>query len=563
MKIQTKVLFLLTVVIVCFFCAVFLLRKVEEKRLALYRVNLLTQSHMYFDKILDLNGNSLNLFTMDYSNWDEMVKFVSTVSPKWAAQNLVVGLNTYKSDSVWIFDPGLKLRYSTTHSDHPDLTKYGIDTAMLKDLFAKNYFSHYFAKTPYGFVEIRTAPIQPTADDKRETPPKGYMLAGKLWTKDYINEISAIAEARVAVSEGAAGKENGEMGEYKASFIEPLPGWDGKPVASLYIEKELYGAREFARIASYEMYLSIVFAIAMFLLLYTRLMNWVNKPLSAIMKSLKAGNSLPLEELHSKEVEIKQIAALIRSFFEQNEKILKGTEERERLQLQLMQASKLASMGTMAGGVAHELNNPITGILGFAQLLIQNLQGDERNVEDAKRIEALSLRCRNIITTLLAFARQENVKLSHVDVNEAVERTMELAGNQLRVSGIEVEKQLLSPLPMVNANIVQLQQVFLNLITNASFAMGKNGKLTIITGVDRDNVFVKFSDTGPGISKENILKIFDPFFTTKPVGQGTGLGLSLSHGIISALGGKIEVESVEGAGTTFTIILPSAAAGKL
>ena len=233
--------------------------------------------------------------------------------------------------------------------------------------------------------------------------------------------------------------------------------------------------------------------------------------------------------------------------------------ERRAVQQQLLMSSKLASIGELASGVAHELNNPLTGIMGYAQLLTakQNVPQDVKI--DLDRIYGESQRAARIVQNLLSFARRRKPEKSYFDVNELVQRTLELRDYELRTSNIGVHLDLAADLPWTMADYHQIQQVVLNIIINSEQAVAelkRRGKIRVTTGMKEGCIRICIGDNGLGISAEQIDKVFDPFFTTKEVGSGTGLGLSVCHGIVTQHGGNIYAESQKGRGTTFTVDLP-------
>lgn len=232
------------------------------------------------------------------------------------------------------------------------------------------------------------------------------------------------------------------------------------------------------------------------------------------------------------------------------------TRELHRTQEQLFQAEKLIAVGQLAAGVAHEINNPIGVILGFAQVLLKKFSEDDSVYKPLKTVEKEALRCKNIIQNLLDFARRSEIVLRLVNVNRVLEDSCALMEHKFSLQNVKVIKGYDPNLPEVLADENQLQQVFVNIILNAYQAMPEGGELRITTRTVGKEVQILFSDTGVGISPENLNRIFDPFFTTKDVGEGTGLGLSVSYGIIERHGGSIEVESRVGVGTTFTVKLP-------
>ncbi len=231
-------------------------------------------------------------------------------------------------------------------------------------------------------------------------------------------------------------------------------------------------------------------------------------------------------------------------------------------QAQLVQSEKLSAVGQFVAGVAHELNNPLTAVIGFSELLSQT-GTDEKIRPHLDLITKSAHRCHKIVQNLLGFARQHAPERKLVQINSTVDEVLELMAYDLRTSNIEVRREFQSDLPAIQADPHQLQQVFVNIIGNARQAIQAfrpDGAIRVSTRARGDWIQIDFADNGPGIRPENLTRIFDPFFTTKAVGKGTGLGLSLSYGIIQEHGGRIRVESRLGQGATFLIELPIAAA---
>jgi two-component system NtrC family sensor kinase len=234
--------------------------------------------------------------------------------------------------------------------------------------------------------------------------------------------------------------------------------------------------------------------------------------------------------------------------------------ESERLQQELIQQEKMAAIGMLAGGIAHEINNPLGGILAFTQLMIRDCDDGHAMKGDLQEIERAAVRCKKIVADLLDFSRLSKPKdRQWLDVNPLLEKLFPFLKMEFKSWNIDLTTQLDPRIPKVFGSANQLQQVFLNLITNACHAMPKGGTLTVRTELNsaRGHVLVQVIDTGTGISKENLGKIFDPFFTTKEPGKGTGLGLSVSYRIVKEHRGVITVDSTVGRGTTFTVNLPA------
>jgi len=231
----------------------------------------------------------------------------------------------------------------------------------------------------------------------------------------------------------------------------------------------------------------------------------------------------------------------------------------EESQEQLIRAEKLTSLGQLAASIAHEINNPLAGVLVYTQLLSKKVTGDAFKKEEAlsnlSKMETEISRCSRIIRNLLDFARQKEPTLRLVDVNQVIEQVLSMVGHQAQMQNVEVVQEFSPSLPKVVADFDQLQQIFTNLALNAIQAMPEGGELTVRSSAVDSEVRVDVQDTGCGISKENMGKLFTPFFTTKVKGKGVGLGLAVVHGIIERHKGRIEVQSDVGEGTTFSVYL--------
>ncbi len=225
----------------------------------------------------------------------------------------------------------------------------------------------------------------------------------------------------------------------------------------------------------------------------------------------------------------------------------------------LIQTERLTAMGKMAGEIAHELNNPLGGILLYANLVREEIPEGTDARANLEKIVKLATRCRIIAKGLLNFGRFPQNTYSPVDVNRTIMEMFSLVEDHKFFKNLEVRMQLNEHLPHIMGDKVQIEQVVLNLIGNAGEAMNGKGRLDILTDiVDEKKILLKVADTGAGMGKEVMDRIFEPFFTTKKPGRGTGLGLSITHGIVQRHGGKIKVESIPGEGSVFDVILPVA-----
>ncbi|HVN95876.1 MAG TPA: [Fe-Fe] hydrogenase large subunit C-terminal domain-containing protein [Syntrophorhabdaceae bacterium] len=232
----------------------------------------------------------------------------------------------------------------------------------------------------------------------------------------------------------------------------------------------------------------------------------------------------------------------------------KSHQELEHAQYQLIRTEKLAALGQLAAGVAHEINNPLGTITIYAHILLKTMETEDPRRDDIALIINEANRTKGIVQGLLSFARETKLKPGDTDINELLEDALGLLVNQSLFQNIKIKKNFAKDLPAIFADGTQLKQVFLNIVLNAAQAMEGKGNLAITTWLQKDHIKIRIRDTGPGILPEHVAKLFNPFFTTKE--KGTGLGLAISYGIIERHSGKIEVDTELERGSTFTISLP-------
>lgn len=347
------------------------------------------------------------------------------------------------------------------------------------------------------------------------------------------------------------------LDERYITAYEPIRDPTGKVIGSLYV-----GLREAPFAQKHRLInvavLTMVFAATLAsLLLLAMLTMFVLRPIDHIVAmaqrmiegdmSARVGIRPPAEM----GVLCHVIDAMADAVAQREDELKKVTQQ------QIGRSEKLASIGRLAAGVAHEINNPLTGVLTFAHLLRDKPNMDEQDRQDLNLIIHETTRAAEIVRGLLDFARERAAIKEPLDINDVVRRTVRLIRNQKSFDQIRIEEQLAEGLPEVEGDMNQLQQVLLNLSLNACEAMPQGGTITVQSAAADGRVVLTITDTGCGIKKDLFDKIFDPFFTTKPVGKGTGLGLSVTYGIVESHGGTIEVASDEGKGTTFTITLPA------
>jgi two-component system NtrC family sensor kinase len=337
--------------------------------------------------------------------------------------------------------------------------------------------------------------------------------------------------------------------EWFITRYEPLRDQRGEVIGSLYV-----GARESSflhLVNNFNKRVALIACVCILLagIIAVPIARLIMRPLDSLVRAnrrLADGDMTVRVEVLGKG----ELAILGRSFNTMVETLY-------RTQQELLHKENLASMGQLAAGVAHEINNPLGTILLFAEVVNKELAADDPRRDDLKMIINETIRCRKIVSDLLNFARQQEVLAQECDVQDLLEQVIEGVSRQERFKPVQFIRRFSPQRPTIEADPAQLMQVFVNLLDNAADAMPAGGTITISTRlIDNQRLEVQVSDTGRGISEENMGKLFTPFFTTKPVGKGTGLGLSIVYGIIKMHRGQITVSSQAGQGTTFTVTLP-------
>lgn len=301
---------------------------------------------------------------------------------------------------------------------------------------------------------------------------------------------------------------------------------------------------------------SVISALVPNLLLLLLIVRTISRPLQKI--TLAAVQVT--EGSYGTEIDLRksndEIGLLAESFNEMSRKMADDIKQLQQLNEQLIRTEKLAAMGTLAAGVAHEVNNPLASISSLIQMMQSKNDLDEKYKENLKLIQTQIQRITQVTKDMMDFARVRPAAKTQVDVNDLIEKSLRLASFDKSFQKLEIVKDFAANRPKVFADGDQLQQVFLNLFLNARDALPEGGKLSIQTEQVDTGLNITISDNGSGIKPEDVQKIFDPFFTTKTTGKGTGLGLAVCYGIITAHGGKIEVVPNNSKGTTFFISLP-------
>lgn len=371
--------------------------------------------------------------------------------------------------------------------------------------------------------------------------------------------VSEDAYKNVLIEGNSLSKIEFALHDWYITAYEPIKNISGKTIGILGLGVLESKFKSMERKALW-IFLGITFVgIAVSVIICFVLTNSIMKPINSLLlatHSLADGN---MEQRVQLDNSPEEIAALGEAFNYMVSSVKERDEQlRRQAQEEIMKSERLAMVGQLAAGVAHEINNPLGGILLFSRLLLQKAPSEGLMRDNLERIEKDAKRCQTIVQGLLDFARQREPKIKTLQLNDILEKTVSLFENQPLFHNIEIVKQYQPDLPVISADSAQLQQVFVNIIMNAADAMNGKGVLTISTqpAGTNDYVEISFTDTGNGIPPDKLDRVFEPFFTTKGVGHGTGLGLSISYGIIRRHGGTIKISSRVGQGSTFVIALP-------
>lgn len=349
MRVQTKIILLLFSISFLFLSGFLVVRYLEQNREQLLIRNRIHEKNTQFDKIVKLQGASLETFAFDVTRSDEMLRFIRTGSQEWTRYYIDVLLPSFNVQVLFVFRSDFSLAYTTNLLQTPVLKLIDAHMDDIKALLTIRPFCHFFLNTPQELIEIRTAPIQPSRDIERKTPPQGYLLAGRLWSREYLEELSDLTESTILMLPIKSGEElledaysyDFKRGDF--SFTRILAGIDKNPVMRINITSSAPAVREFNQSTTRQLGMLLLFASVIVLIITVALVVWINHPLKLISKSLSTGSPAMIKTLQQDRTEFGNLAYLIASFFQQKDALVKEVSDRTRAEAALTEANQALS----------------------------------------------------------------------------------------------------------------------------------------------------------------------------------------------------------------------------
>jgi len=380
-KIQTKIILLLSLITFLFLSAFMLMRYSQRSREEIIIRTRVLEKNTLFDKFLKLETSSLELFVYDFSGSDEMVTFIAGGNKDWGRKSIDPFLQGFNVQAVWIFDAGFSPVYFTHALEEENIPNIDLPSFFNSRHFISHYFSHFFINTPCGIMEIQTAPVQPASDRQRETAPCGFLVAGRLWNRDYVDELSILTESTIVITPLKDAEESIESNytyNYRVgsfSFSRIFYGFNQNPLLLVSVKSESPMLREFNLMTTRQMGLFAVFASAIIISIFYFLLRWVNMPLAMISRSLKTEDPQIIHSLEKKRNEFGNLARMIVNFFQQKGDLVREVSERKRAEealresnealMALIEASPLAIVSIAAGQTVKMWNPAAERMFGW------------------------------------------------------------------------------------------------------------------------------------------------------------------------------------------------------
>jgi signal transduction histidine kinase len=573
LPIQQRLALLLGVVVVVLAGALAWLQHAQRRELRLMFTERIQQTGAVLDRVVGLQQRPFAVHADDYSRWDEFVDYVREHDEDWARVNLEESIGTFSLDMAWVLDRDGRVAYVTPAQRGTGLAAPPADPVALNARLARAHFLHFFAGPPAAPLEVWTAPIQPSSDFARATPPVGYYVVARRWTPAVLEEHARVVGGRLALqpAPGHGAPPRSVSASGRIEIARPLPGLDGRPAAELRLVADYPIVKELETSARRSLVTLGLIALLLVVLVYVALSRWVARPMRALTDALRRGEPGPLGGLTRARDEFGGLAALMVESFAQRETIEREVRERRATEQELQRARGAAEAGAQAkarllANASHELRTPLHGILSFARFgqaecerrALPSLKDDFQNIHECGS-SLLAL-----LDDLLDLARLESGRMRFERVPMALEDVLDGAAGEFEPlmdeRGLRLDLQVEGPLPPVRADRLKLLQVVRNLLSNASRYTPPGGVIEVRATHDAQWVRVTVRDHGPGIPADELEQVFQAFVqaSSNHTGGGTGLGLAICREILTAHDGAIWAENPPDGGARLVFEVPRA-----
>jgi len=548
-KTQYKIIIFISLLALFFAVLLYIIKQTEEYKLAKILVEESKTKRVLIDNIMEVVGKDLESWAFNDSYWDEMVSCVEKKDTTWGNELISSALPTYKAQAAWLYNLDFNLAYSTNVFNDAELKNFPLSKEEMNFLFAKNAFNHFFINSKFGLIEVRTAPIQPSNDIVRKTPPRGYFIVARIWDKKYLERLNVITSSKTELtitkdSTISIGSEN------SISIKASIKDYKNEQIAliSFVSESQLYSAVKSA--LNWQMITGIIITAGILLAISFFHIGYILNPIKKISLSLEYEKTSFLGDLVNDKNEFGRVARLITEFFKQKQQLREANVTKD----------KFISI------IAHDLRGPFNGFLGFTEILKDESETMTKKeiMEIGEVLNKAAVVQYRLLTDLLQWSRIHSGKMEFEPKKLVLKNIVDFVVETQKVisesKGINVYNNL-DPEFEIFADEEMIKLVIRNLVSNAIKFTGFGGSITIQAFNNQNESILSVIDTGVGIPQEDIDKLFrlDVSYTTDGTNneKGTGLGLVLCKDIIDKHAGSISVSSKIGEGTKFTISLPA------
>lgn len=571
-KTQSKIILFISLLALFFTAILFAIKENEEKKLQRILAEERANKQILIDNIFALVGKDMESWAFNDTYWDEMVQCVEKRNREWGDNVIAAALPTYNAHVAWLYTTDFSLVYSINSFNDKALTEFPLPQETLTKIFSGKAFNHFFINTKHGLLEVRTAPVQPSLDIARKTPPRGYFLVGRIWTSVYIRHFNLITSSSTSIIFDDTENTEAENPSYSIIINKPLLDYEGKALATLSFASNSNLLKESTESLNWQLITGVTLTVGLLVVISLFLIRYITAPLKKISLSLESEKSLYLTELAKDKTEFGRIAKMIAEFFKQKEELTLEMQRRAKIEAELlMNSEELKEINDTKNKfisiIAHDLRGPFNGFLGITQIFAE--EADTMNKQDLRELSVELHKTAKtqyrLLSDLLQWSRIQSGRMefspSIRKLDSLVKLVFDTHANNAGNKNISLIKEYETNFEIF-ADAEMMQVVLRNLISNAIKFTCFGGRVTIKAKQTESTSYITVSDTGIGISPEDIPKLFriDLHHSTDGTNneKGTGLGLALCKDILDKHSGKILVDSIVGKGTSFTISLPVA-----